>query len=481
MEYHIDQLQIESNSNENSNMEDLNREKLTGWKKLLARRDFFIYTALLSYGVFLIFGFILAFVEFVTKQENLGDRSFGSAIFSIFCYGYLILFAILFSLRLWIFFKCATNWKCFIKRHIYGCLCLVNIVLLLFKDLFHWGNKITGNSIVDFAIILSGFIIAVIIVLIRFIHDEYFNGEQNKDELIEDEEGEQELNLWLYGRQYGILYLNQYLMGSYYTLFCSFGTILLLFAIIWCFFLHIIESGTSVLSLIFLSGLTISVIYLWNIASLKVWCWSHPNDERIKDIEQFLIGVSLTNFYGGVVPSWRIWINRLAWGIIIGLSIYFSFLPDKSIGKLEEYAQEEFCKEMQYMDERTAISEEIDYYKAPSFSTSEHIASLTGKQVIHICNRVKDYDEKKDFVHYGPSSFKKILKMNDIKEYAVDHPDDIVAELFYFDAQFTHFGNGYSSEHAYVLVCPDIPTTNQKFRSQVLSYTYEDFVKEVLN
>jgi hypothetical protein len=50
MEYPIDQLQIESNSNENSNIENLNRKKLTGWKKLLARWDFFIYTALLPFG-----------------------------------------------------------------------------------------------------------------------------------------------------------------------------------------------------------------------------------------------------------------------------------------------------------------------------------------------------------------------------------------------------------------------------------------------
>ena len=460
-------------------MEDLNREKLTGWKKHLARWDFFIYTVWYPYGAFMILAVVLGVFEIITKQEDFKDKFFDSTILRIIVNGYLILFTIFFSLRLWIFFRCAPNWKQFLKRHIFGCLCFANLIIMWLSFLFHWGPKTTGVPIVDIAIWCSGFIISGIILFCGIIWSEWKEYKENKA----SEKGKQKEipDLWLYGRQFSIFGLTQELMPSYFSYIFSFSVALLFIAIIWLWVPSTIESWPTFLLALLLSGPLYSFLYLCNFAYIKMWSWRHSNDERATQIDHFLKEASLTNLYGGIVPTWRIWLNRLVWGAVIGLTVYISVIPDKSIGRLQEYAQEEFCKEMQYMDERTAISEEIDYYKAPSFSTSEHIASLTGKQVIHICNRVKDYDEKKDFVHYGPSSFKKILKMNDIKEYAVDHPDDIVAELFYFDAQFTHFGNGYSSEHAYVLVCPDIPTTNQKFRSQVLSYTYEDFVKEVLN
>ena len=127
-----------------------------------------------------------------------------------------------------------------------------------------------------------------------------------------------------------------------------------------------------------------------------------------------------------------------------------------SINSQMDKAESIFIDEVQYMTKEDALSKEINYYKAPNISTRTHVRSLTGKDLIHECNRVIDEDNRKDFTHFGPTTFKIIRRVGDIKDYAIKHPDDIVAEEFYFEGTFTHYNNGYGDRMARVIYVSEL-------------------------
>ena len=67
-----------------------------------------------------------------------------------------------------------------------------------------------------------------------------------------------------------------------------------------------------------------------------------------------------------------------------------------SIDKQMDFAETKFIEEVAYMDEKEALSKEIDYYKAPQITVRKHIRTLTGKDLIHECNKViKENEERR--------------------------------------------------------------------------------------
>lgn len=142
--------------------------------------------------------------------------------------------------------------------------------------------------------------------------------------------------------------------------------------------------------------------------------------------------------------------------ILFFLAIISLAACQPSVNKQMEKAEAIFIDEVQYMTKEEALAEEIDYYKDPVITTHTHCRSLTGKNLIHECNRVIKEDNEKEFTTLGPTTFKTVRFVGDIKRYAIEHPDDIVANEFYFVGTFTHFGNGYDTKKAKIIYVPKI-------------------------
>ena len=129
----------------------------------------------------------------------------------------------------------------------------------------------------------------------------------------------------------------------------------------------------------------------------------------------------------------------------------------KSISQQMDLAEAQFIKEQSYMTEKEALSKEIDYYKAPEITYKKHTRSLTGKDLIHECNQIMEEDNNKDYTQFRPTSFKITRKVADIKTYALEHPNEIIANEFKFSGIFTHFGtNNYGERKAIVIVVPEL-------------------------
>lgn len=142
--------------------------------------------------------------------------------------------------------------------------------------------------------------------------------------------------------------------------------------------------------------------------------------------------------------------------LLVALSMGFSSCA-MSINQQMDLAEAQFIKEQSYMTEKEALSKEIDYYKAPEITYKEHTRSLTGKDLIHECNQIMEEDNNKDYIQFGSTSFKITRKVADIKAYALEHPNEIIANEFKFSGIFTHFGtNRYGERKAVVIVVPEL-------------------------
>lgn len=137
------------------------------------------------------------------------------------------------------------------------------------------------------------------------------------------------------------------------------------------------------------------------------------------------------------------------------------------INKYMEYAEEMFIEEGEYMSERDALSKEIDYYKPPYVYKKEHIRKLTGKDLIHICNIIEKVNEKKRMsLLRGEIFIVNIEMVEDVKNYALDHPNDYIANEFYFKGTFTTYNKDtkYSDRQEYIIVIPELKNRRGKYR-----------------
>lgn len=120
-------------------------------------------------------------------------------------------------------------------------------------------------------------------------------------------------------------------------------------------------------------------------------------------------------------------------------------------GTIEE-AQQQFITEVQYMTEKDALANEINYYKEPQITVYRKVRDLTGKDAIHECNLLeKENEEKERALRTGQMSVIRTWNCYQEKQYAVDHPNDIVGAEYYFEGTFTHYNNGYDTRKAKVL------------------------------
>ncbi len=136
---------------------------------------------------------------------------------------------------------------------------------------------------------------------------------------------------------------------------------------------------------------------------------------------------------------------------IVTMHILISCDQPSNTGSIEE-AEVEFIKEVQYMTEKEALSKEIDYYKAPYIHVKNKVRDLTGKDAIHECNLIIEKNEKAmQNLASGAVPFCITINVEQEKEFAVNHPDDIVGAEYYFEGTFTHWNKGYNVCKAKVL------------------------------
>ena len=140
--------------------------------------------------------------------------------------------------------------------------------------------------------------------------------------------------------------------------------------------------------------------------------------------------------------------------IVLTFAFLLSFIggyAQPKNGSLRE-AQEHFIESVQYMSERDALSREISYYKDPQINVARKVTDLTGKEAIHECNlMLKENEQVRREIETGQRQFGRMWYVDDVKEYALDHPNKIIGAKYYFEGVFTHYGNGYGKKKAYVL------------------------------
>lgn len=147
---------------------------------------------------------------------------------------------------------------------------------------------------------------------------------------------------------------------------------------------------------------------------------------------------------------------------IMALCIGF-YSCTSSIDKQMKFAEMKFVEEVAFMDDKKALSKEIEYYKDPQITAKRHVRALTGRDVIHECNKViKENEESRK----SKALIFITRDVSDIKQYAMEHPDDIVANEFEFSGIFTNYGSTkYTQRRATVIIIPKIERyiLNQKY------------------
>lgn len=142
---------------------------------------------------------------------------------------------------------------------------------------------------------------------------------------------------------------------------------------------------------------------------------------------------------------------------ILSLFILLSscYQPQDNSSKYGEYAKQAFIEERSYMSERDALSKEISWYKEPQITDYSYYGELTGKDIISICNKIiAENKQNEEELRSHRAWFIYTYNVGDIKEYALDHPNDAIASKYHLAANFTTYSqtNPYSSKSNDVIV-----------------------------
>ncbi len=151
----------------------------------------------------------------------------------------------------------------------------------------------------------------------------------------------------------------------------------------------------------------------------------------------------------------------------LGIFSYIDSCAERHNNKYFEYAEKVFIDEASYMNEREALSAEISYYKSPQILKKQHNRDLTGKEIIHICNEIEKKNKEDKGFTIGSTTFHLYIKVADIKDYALDHPDEIIAHEFYFEGIFTTYSieNKYNKRSMKIIVIPKVKDQAKKYRT----------------
>lgn len=126
-----------------------------------------------------------------------------------------------------------------------------------------------------------------------------------------------------------------------------------------------------------------------------------------------------------------------------------------SSSKYGEYAKQAFIEECSYMSEREALSSEISWYKEPQITDCSYYGEMTGKDIISICNNIiAENKQKEEDLKSHRTWVIHTYNVGDIKEYALNYPDDAIASKYHLAANFTTYSqtNPYSSQSNDVIV-----------------------------
>ena len=131
----------------------------------------------------------------------------------------------------------------------------------------------------------------------------------------------------------------------------------------------------------------------------------------------------------------------------------------KYTGKYGEYAKQSFLEKMSYMTEREALSKEIGWYKEPQITDYSYYGDMTGRDIISICNKINAENERElAKLRAGRTWCAYSHNVGDIKEYALNHPDECIASKYHLAATFTTYSkeNPYSNQSNDVIVVKGI-------------------------
>ena len=141
------------------------------------------------------------------------------------------------------------------------------------------------------------------------------------------------------------------------------------------------------------------------------------------------------------------YLTQLTILILLSLPCSCDYIADQT-PSLDE-AEAKFISDTQIMSEQDALSNEISWYKAPQITERTLSRKLTGKDVIHEMNILLRENEgaKPDGIFGWTCTWNEewIAKA---KDYAVQHPDEVIAAEYYFTGVFTN----YSADSKYYTI-----------------------------
>lgn len=124
-----------------------------------------------------------------------------------------------------------------------------------------------------------------------------------------------------------------------------------------------------------------------------------------------------------------------------------------SQGKFGEYAKQAFLEKRRILTEREALSKEIDWYQEPQITDYSYLGEMSGKDIISICNRIKEENEQSlEELRQHKTWCAFTYNVEDIKEYALDHPNEVIASKYHLAATFTT----YSKDQPYSTYSNDV-------------------------
>lgn len=132
---------------------------------------------------------------------------------------------------------------------------------------------------------------------------------------------------------------------------------------------------------------------------------------------------------------------------------------DTNGSKYGKYAMQAFLEERSYLSERDALSNEIVWYKEPQITDYSYYGDMTGRDIISICNKINAENERKeDDLRNHRTWVIRTHNVGDIKEYALNHPDEYIASKYHLAATFTTYSqeNPYSNQSNDVIVIKGI-------------------------
>lgn len=123
---------------------------------------------------------------------------------------------------------------------------------------------------------------------------------------------------------------------------------------------------------------------------------------------------------------------------ILTLLCSCDFIEDKTPSL--DAAEAQFISEAHIMTEQDALSKEISWYKAPQITERTLSRKLTGKDVIHEMNiLLRENEEAKPDGIFGWTFTWNEEWIATAKDYAVHHPDEVIAAEYYFTGVFTNY------------------------------------------